>query len=73
MLLDSIIFELLDSITFTIHRTVGEGKRLTPHFHIHSIHRDLDISQAITAGSSPMCIASSQNSAGKIWFPRAAD
>ena len=44
---------------FTIHRTVeeevgGRGIYLTPLYHFHPLHRHLDISQAITAESSPL-------------------
>ena len=38
----------------------GEGISLTPHHHFHPLHRQLDISRAITADSSPLQIASSQ-------------
>ena len=56
------------SIWFFFHnhsRTTGmQGKResisLTTHYHFHPLHRHLDISQAITAESSPLHIASRQ-------------
>ena len=32
----------------------GEGISLTPHYHFHPLHRQLDISRAITAESSPL-------------------
>ena len=35
----------------------GEGISLTPHYHFHPLHRQLHISRAITAGSSPLRIA----------------
>ena len=38
-------------------------------FHFHSPHRHLDISQAITAGSSLLHIASRQTQTGNLWFP----
>ena len=38
----------------------GEGISLTPHYHFHPLHRQLDISRAITAESSPLHIASSR-------------
>ena len=31
-----------------------EGISLTPHYHLHPLHRHLDISRAITAESSPL-------------------
>ena len=33
-----------------------EGVSLTPHYHLHLLHRNLDISWAITAESSPLYI-----------------
>ena len=36
----------------------GEGISLTPHYHFHPLHRQLDISRAITTESSPLHIAS---------------
>ena len=71
------------SRTFTIHRTAGEGggylfNSLTPLYHFHPLHRHLDISWAITAGSStlriassPLHIDSSWTWTGNLWFPRA--
>ena len=50
-----------------------QGKRerisLTSHYHFHLLHRHLDISQAITAESSPLHIASSCTRTGNLWFP----
>ena len=50
------------SPAFTIHRTVGEGDAtsLTHLYHFHLLHRNLDVSQAITADSSPLRILSMQ-------------
>ena len=42
---------------FTNRRTAGEGGGhffLTPHYHFHQFHRQLDISRAITAESLPL-------------------
>ena len=36
----------------------GEGIHLTPHCHFYPFHRHLDISEAVTAESSPMHIGS---------------
>ena len=50
------------SRTFTNRRTAGEkgeAMSLTTHYHFHSIHTYLDISQAIAAESSPLQIACS--------------
>ena len=49
----------------------GEGIFLSPHYHFHSLHRHLDISQAIAAGGSPLHIASSRTRAWNLWFPSA--
>ena len=46
----------------------GEGISLTPHYHHHPLHRHLDISQAITAESSPLHISSSRTWTGNLWF-----
>ena len=51
----------------------GEGIfSLTPHYHFHPLHRQLEISRAITAGSSPLHIASSRTRTGNLWFPSAS-
>ena len=55
----------------------GGAISLTPLYHSttstnSSIHRHLDIiSQAITAESSPLNIASNQTRTGNLWFPSA--
>ena len=56
---------------FMIHRTAGvrEAISLTPIYHVHLLHRHLDISWAITAESSPLHIGSSQARTGNLWFP----
>ena len=50
----------------------GEGISLTPRYHFHPFHRHLDISQVITAESSPLHIASSRTRTGNLWFPGAS-
>ena len=50
----------------------GEGISLTPQYHFHPLHKHLDISQAITAESSPLHLASSRTWVGKLWFPSAS-
>ena len=49
----------------------GEGISLTPHYHFHPLHRHLDISRVITAGSSLLRIVSSRTRTGNLWFPSA--
>ena len=49
-----------------------EDISLTPHYHIHRLHRHLDICGAITADSSPLHIASSWTWTGNLWFPSAS-
>ena len=45
------------------------GISLTPHYHFHPLHRHLDISQAITAGRSPLRIGSSSwTRTRNLWF-----
>ena len=46
----------------------GEGISLTPHYHFHPLHGQLDISRAITAESSPLRVDSSRNRTGNLWF-----
>ena len=59
---------------FTNHSTAGEGRRhfLTPHYHLHPLHRHLDISRLITAESSPLHICSSRTRTRNLWFPSAS-
>ena len=53
------------SQSFKIHRTAEErGGNLFNSFHL--LHRHLDISQVITAESSPLHIASSQTRTGNL-------
>ena len=49
-----------------------EGISLTPHYHYHPLHRHLDISRVITAGSSPLHIVSSRTRTGNLWLPSAS-
>ena len=49
-----------------------EGIPLTPHYHLHPLHRHLDTSRAITAESSLLHIASSQIRIGDLWLPSAS-
>ena len=44
----------------------GEDIYLTSHYHFHLLHRQLDISWAITAESSPLHIASSRTRTGNL-------
>ena len=53
-------------------REKEEGISLTPQYRFHPLHRHLDISQTITAGSSPLHIASSRTRTGNLWFPSAS-
>ena len=59
------------SLPFSNHRTEreGGGHSLTRHYHFRPLHRLLDISQAITAESSPLHIDSSWTRTGNLWFP----
>ena len=47
---------------FKNHSTAGkeEGISLTHHYHLHTLHRHLHISRAITAESSPLRIGSNR-------------
>ena len=60
---------------FTNHRNAGGrgGHFFNSHFHFHLLHRQLDISRAITAESSPLLvqlISWTQN--GNLWSPDAS-
>ena len=57
---------------FTGQHGKGEGIYLTPLYHFHPLPRHLDISQAITAESSPLHIASSRTRTGNLWLPSAS-
>ena len=46
-----------------------EDISLTPHYQFHPLHRNLDISWAITAESSPLHTGSSRTGTGNLWFP----
>ena len=50
----------------------GKGISLTSHYHFHPLCRYLDNSREITAESSPLHIASSQERTGNLWFPIAS-
>ena len=57
---------------FTGQQGKGEGIFLTTLRHFHPLHRQLDISGAITAESSPLQIACSRTLTGNLWFPSAS-
>ena len=49
-------------------RKGGEAISLTPFYNFHALRRRLDISRAITAGSSPLHIVSSRTRTGPFGF-----
>ena len=49
-----------------------EGISLTPYYHFYPLHRHLDVSGAVTAGRSPLHIASRRTRTGNLWFPSAS-
>ena len=53
---------------FTGQQGKKEGIFLTPFYHFHPLHRNLDISRAITAESSLLHIASSRTPTGNLGF-----
>ena len=53
---------------FTGQQVKGEAISLTPLLHFYLLHRNLNISQAITGESSPLDIAYSQSRTGSLWF-----
>ena len=50
----------------------GEGISLIPHYHLHPLHKHIDISRAIITESLPLQIASSWTRTRKHWFPSAS-
>ena len=61
-----------EHLRFTGHQGKGEAISLTPLYHLHPLHRHLDISRAITAESSPPHIASSRARTGNLWCSSAS-
>ena len=57
---------------FTGQQEKEEPISLTLLYHFHPLHIHLDISWAITAKSSVLHIASSQNQFRNLWFPSAS-
>ena len=53
---------------FAGHQGKGKAITLTPPYHLHSLYRNLDISQVIAAESSPLCIAGSRTQTRNLWF-----
>ena len=47
-------------------RGMVKGISLTPHYHLHLLHRQLYISRAITAESSPLHTGSSRTRTGNL-------
>ena len=57
---------------FTGQQGKGKGIYLTPLNHFHPLHRHLDISRVITAGSSPLHISSSKTRTRNLLSPIAS-
>ena len=60
---------------FTGQQGKGEAISLTLLYHFHPLHRNIDVSREIAAGSSPLTshlIASSRNRTNNFWFPGAS-
>ena len=64
----NIFFFFHEHSWFTGQQGKGEVISLIPLYHFHLLHRHLD-SQAITAESSPLHIATSRTRIGNLWFP----
>ena len=68
------VFVLSGFSSTSIHDSQGSKGRgkssiLVPLYHFHPLHRHLDISRAITAGSTPLRVAGSGARTGNLWFP----
>ena len=57
---------------FTGHQEKGDAISLNHLYHFHPLYRHLDISQVITADSSPLHIASSHARTGNLCFQNAS-
>ena len=57
---------------FTRQQGKREAISLTPLYHFYPLHRNLEISRAIAAESSPLHIASSRIRTGNLCFPSAS-
>ena len=72
---NKIFFSYLSFLSRTLmnHKTAGEGEgiSLTLLYHFDFFHKYLHITQAITAESSPLHIASDWTRTGNLWFPSA--
>ena len=56
----------------TILQEKEEGISLIAQYHFHPLHRELDISRAITTESSPLHIGSSRTRTANLRFPSAS-
>ena len=43
---------------------------VTPLYPFHPLHRHLEVSRVITAGTSALYIAGSQTQTGELWFSK---
>ena len=59
---------------FTNHRTAEEGRGyfFSSSLSLHPLHRQLNISRAVTARRSPLHLGSSWTRTGNLWFPSAS-
>ena len=57
---------------FTGQQGKGEAISLTLLYHFHPLHRNINNSREIAAGSSPLPIASSRTRTNNFWFPGAS-
>ena len=56
---------------FTGQQEKCEAMSLFPLYHFYLLYRHLKIGQVVTAGSSPLRIASSRHETRNFWFPSA--
>ena len=61
-------FSLMNIYDSQDSRGKGEAVSLTPLYHLHPLHRHLDISHVITAESLPLHIDSNQTQTRNLWF-----
>ena len=59
-------------LKLTGQQAKGKAISLTPLYHSHPLHRHLDASRTISAGSLHLHMVSFRTPTGKLWFPEQA-
>ena len=67
-----LIFFFHEYSRFTGQQRKEKAISLYPFYHLHSLHRHLDISRVVAAERSPLRIADSRTLTGNPWFPNSS-